>query len=278
MIFLNNLICIIMNKINYIFLFCFTFFIAGCINEDDPTPEVSRSVSTPFIASTTSGFYDILNIPTANATFEVDVEGEGTVEKVEVYQSYNGGEPKLVKTIETLPGQVSITLTEASNVAMVDLDELEAGDNFTYTFLTYLDGIAYRAGTFQSVNVACSSNIPVGTYSSITSGSSTDPCPDPNPVNDLSGQVSITSKGDGVYEISDVSAGLYTSWYGGCYGFSGGVVATITDVCNSLTFSGTEPYGSAITGSGTYDSTTGEITFTWSNGFGDTGTATLTKN
>jgi hypothetical protein len=83
--------------------------------------------------------------------------------------------------------------------------------------------------------------------------------------------ITITPTGGGNYKISDYWAGVYQDWYGACYGYSFESSATLIDVCNNLTFDLTDAFGCLNSGTGTYNPTTGVISITWSNCFGDTG-------
>lgn len=131
------------------------------------------------------------------------------------------------------------------------------------------------------LNVLCEI-IPIGgTYNSVTSGQSTDTCC-PDETKDLASTVTITSNGDGTFTIDDFSAGIYLEWYAG-YGVTPDFplpgTITVTDFSdpesNLIEISGSEPFGTSITGSGTYNPCTGDITYTWTNGYADTGTVSL---
>lgn len=117
--------------------------------------------------------------------------------------------------------------------------------------------------------------IPVGgTYAAATTGLSTDGCC-PDEVS-VTTEVTITDNGDGTYTISDFSGGLYLEWYD-VYTITPDteLPATLTVDGSTVTISGSEPYGTAVSGSGTYEKCSGDITYTWSNGYADTGTVTL---
>lgn len=122
--------------------------------------------------------------------------------------------------------------------------------------------------------------IPIGgTYNSLTTGSSTDGCC-PDPSVDYASTVTITDNGDGTYTINDFTAGLYLEWYD-VYGITSQdqtpATLTITDPnTNAIAISGNEPFGTVISGDGSYDPCTGNLTYTWGNGYGDTGTVLLT--
>lgn len=132
------------------------------------------------------------------------------------------------------------------------------------------------------LNVLCEI-IPIGgDYNSVTTGKSTDTCC-PDETVDLASTVNITANGDGTFTIDDFSAGLYLEWYA-VYGVTPDFplpgTITVTDFSdpenNLIAISGSEPFGTSISGTGTYNPCTGDITYTWTNGYDDTGTASLT--
>ena len=130
----------------------------------------------------------------------------------------------------------------------------------------------------QSYTVSCPSDLG-GTYSSVSSGSSTDsgPTPDENPITGYTSTVTLTDNGGGSYTISDPYGGLYLLWYD-IYGITPdfNVSGTISDVCGTISGNFSEPFGGSTTIDGVVNED-GTITYTWVNDFGDTGTTTLTK-
>ena len=76
----------------------------------------------------------------------------------------------------------------------------------------------------------------------------------------------------GVYLISDMSFGMY----GGVYG-DAAPSGRIQDICNIISGLGdVDQYNDPFTINGSVNSTTGVITLTWSNTYGDNGNVTLT--
>ena len=130
----------------------------------------------------------------------------------------------------------------------------------------------------QTYNVACPSDL-AGTYSVLTSGSSTDPGPSAseNPIANFPYTVTITAKGGGSYTISDAFGGVYILWYD-IYGLTFEVPGQFDDVCGVISGTFPEPFGTDVTYTGNVDPDTGVITINWINGFDDQGTSILTKN
>ncbi len=79
------------------------------------------------------------------------------------------------------------------------------------------------------------------------------------------------------FSVSDITGGIYFEWYD-VYGITSpdDTPGTFLFNCNEVTIVDTqEPFGTNIQGDGLYDVATKTITYTWSNGFGDTAMVTL---
>jgi hypothetical protein len=220
---------------------------------------------------------------TTEVKFPVDFTDKSDpalVQAVDVVLNFDGVNnqtTKIVATLTSLPAEISFTAQELLDQAGLTLDELNAGDSWNYSYvLNNNEGNTWDVLQETKYTFTCPSDI-AGTYSVVSSGTSTDDCCT-DPVENITGTVELTEVRPGVYELSDFSGGLYFEWYD---------VYTITSpedtpgflehVCSEVNIIETaEPYGTAVTGSGTYDDVTGVITYNWVNGYGDTGTVTLT--
>jgi hypothetical protein len=123
----------------------------------------------------------------------------------------------------------------------------------------------------------CPSDL-AGTYVVVSSGQSTDGAPVNNPLVDFSYTVEIT-KVDGTdldYVISDGVAGVYQDWYCAPYGYCFETEGNFQDVCDSLSGSWVEAFGSTVSLTGSVNPD-GTLTISWENGFGDTATGVYTK-
>jgi len=171
----------------------------------------------------------------------------------------------------------------------VTMDSLDLGDAFQISADFYMQDGTFLSGwspalldksaasiysVFVNYPVACASSIPTGTYTTVSSGQSTDPCCTA-PVENFPGEVVITSPSPGQYAVDDIFAGLYIEWYS-VYGLTFKVQQNFTDICNNLTATFDDPFGGGVTMEGTYDPETGEIRFSGSNTFGDTWTTVWT--
>ncbi len=192
---------------------------------------------------------------------------------------------------------VRFTFPEALNALGLTRDNINGGDQFVFQAeITKTDGTKFSAANTQDnlvgqpafnalftirADVVCPSDL-AGTYNAVTVGTSTDVCcPGETTV---TGTVTLAAKSGkiGEYTISDWSGGLYPQWYED-YGITpefvagGGLNQTLIDACNNISINSfSEPFGESASASGAFDPATGIITYTWINGYGDTGTVTLT--
>lgn len=89
----------------------------------------------------------------------------------------------------------------------------------------------------------------------------------------VTGNVTLGEASSGVYNISDASFGAYKALYGGTTIASN---VKLQDLCNKLSFQGTNQYGDSFTISNV--SVTGnKLTFRWDTSYGEYGTTTLTR-
>ena len=122
---------------------------------------------------------------------------------------------------------------------------------------------------FQAYIVSCPSDLG-GTYTYVSTnigepGGFVEPGP-------VTGNVTFTDNGGGVYAISDASFG----GFGALYGDPDASGISLTDICNTISLSGTDVYGETYTFSNI--STNGpELSFNWSNTYGEYGSTILTR-
>ncbi len=168
-----------------------------------------------------------------------------------------------------------------------------ADDSFTLTWAFTTDDGRYFDSWSDSVcsefpgancdvkwNVVCDSDL-AGTYTAVvTNATSTDPCcPD---ATNITTEVTLTETGDGLYEISDYSFGLYFEWYD-VYGVAENdpaLKASVSDVCNTFILDNVADYFDAsikVRAQGTIDPQTNTISLQWENDWGDKATVVLTK-
>lgn len=256
--------------------------------------------------ATTDGFIDLVAInagSSINIGYTID-EARGKVVSMDVvafYKKITGEVYKgvLETNVTTFPSTFSITQDdlfaafEQLNVA----GDFEVGDQLTITTeLTLENGTVIKTLTdsgrpnyggnvgntasftpLQVYNVACPSDL-AGTYSVLTTATSTDsgPTPAENPITNFPYTVTITADGGGSYTISDAFGGVYFLWYD-IYGITGDEEGSFSDVCGVISGTFPEPFGTDVEYDGTVNAN-GTLTIHWINGYGDEGVSTYTPN
>ena len=265
------------NLLSYMMLFFFSIVLIMSCAKDDIINKAESDLFTKkgaiiTISNVVGGFFDLFDKDNTSVSFDLGQAGEN-VTSIDIYKSFNG-EPAVLHGTASI-GTVSVSLIEAIAGTSAKIEDLKAGDNFVFTFRPTTSSGSYISGKPLQVDMACSSALE-GEYSGVSSGQSTDDCC-PGTVN-ASADVTITANGGGTYTISDFSAGLYFAWYG-VYGIlnpDDRLAVGFKDVCLTVSGSFKEPFGENASLSGTVDGTTGVITYSWENGYGDKGTVTLT--
>jgi hypothetical protein len=303
-----------MKKIFYSILpLAFIVVLASCVDEagDIGFDESSRGVNFRVIADQTNiDLFDTdaeINLTTysendniSNVTMLVELN-DGGVASRKVLKVISGSELNKNGVVYTF------NLNDLAAAVGTTPGALEGGDAFTITNVVTLDnglvfpdtlsltdangtktvlnlGNVFGAGAPTSyilqltLTLVCSSAIPEGLYHAISSGTSTDPCPPTNPLNNYAYDVEITKTGPTSYQVSDIFAGVYINWYGICYEYDVETPATFDDVCNTVVINFKDKFDAAVQGTGSYDPGSGVITYTWENEFGDTATTTLTPD
>jgi len=268
----------------------FGILFTACEDETiKPFEQASLEAASIELGTPSPAFFDKGDYENASTTFSINATGQGSVSvsSVDVIAYYSPGPgqanegPFNIGSVSSLPSDFSISFSDlVENTLGLTEDDVAIGAEFTLFFeMQTSAGTIVQGGptSARSVKLAvsCPSDLE-GVYTATTTGTSTDSCcPDETTV---SSEVTITADGGGNYTINDFSAGLYVEWYT-IYGITGpdDSPATFSDVCNMLTiFDTTEPFNTAVTGTGSIDPATGVITYTWVNGYDDTAVVTLT--
>lgn len=262
--------------INLTFVF-FVLMLIGC--EVDPLVFDGENGQTVATFASTSG---TLPVPEEGATFELTVESttKSNVDRtivVEVDDSstadpseYDISSTSLVIPAEEYTGTVLIS---GNFDAIPDLT--------TTTLVLNLNGLDgtqneadYRSEFSLDMFKKCPSELE-GTYIALSTGASTDGGTGFPTVNNFEYEVTIERTGDLTYTISDGVAGVYIEWYSP-YGYTFETEGNFIDVCNTLSGSWQDAFGSTIVINGSVNDD-GTLTIDWVNGFGDEVTATYTK-
>jgi len=232
-------------------------------------------------------------------TFMITTNGEA-VSAADLYMSLNGGDPQLVKTINSFPSNESYTITDAASAVGVGVADLVIGDVFTATIRnvvassgTYSSGASFNIAVIESEIPFKSALEGVFTCRTVVNnlgaGIPWDDCDGAvwegvvewvalhtDPDADGSYQVLTTAPSGEV--LDDISHGAYY----GCYGTDAqGNLPNgdlfLSDVDGRISIPGASQWGEV------YSLTALEVngallTFTWVNDYGEAASVELTRN
>lgn len=266
-----------MKLFNYLTILLLVSTVISCSTDKSDYFDYTNSASVTTKAA--KGFIDLQKLTTEEVSLTYGKNSDLSFEKVALSASYGvNGNVVSVSEATSESGTFNTKVSDILNKLGVKPEDVKVGDVLVFYFDLTSSGKLTRDRDAIILPFSCISDL-AGTYSSVTSGSSTDDCCKANPIVDFSGTVTLTKLSDGKYQLNDFSAGLYFEWYQ-VYGITGvnDTPGKIQDVCGNLTFfDTTEPFSTPITGSGTVSQDGKSISYTWANGYGDTGTVVLTK-
>lgn len=220
--------------------------------------------------SNTSGCF-LVDPSISTVEFDVDSKGE-PVSSVEILATYGDGDEISLGTVTDLPGSASVDMQDIVDAA--GITDPAAGDAISLAFRASTSTGTYRSSNTMNFNVGCVSNL-AGTHTFVSTmlvaANSQTACPsDP-----VSGEVTFTDLGCGVYACSDMGFGQYESTCWNDSAASDGA-ASFDDVCDELTVYGADQYG--LVYDWTIVSVEGpELTIQWTNDYADSGTAVITR-
>jgi hypothetical protein len=268
------------NSVILIFIVFVSFIIPSCVDDYlDANPP--RLKDAPAVASVSVQDMIISDGTTTTITISV-VDAPAGIDSVGYSIADESGDEVgsvAITNLETLKGkqegEIIATYTSEPGIAAV----------VTITFIVYdkqsSEGEVVRKESVpQSVQieVVCPSDL-AGTYSTSTSGSSTDGGANNNPLSGLASEVTLTAtETPGEYTISDASAGAYDAWYLGVYYAEPSALSGILkDACGSITI---KEFESPFDGDGVVSSIgsidNGVITVNVVNVYGDEWTIIMT--
>lgn len=176
-----------------------------------------------------------------------------------------------VQEVTTYPS--TITLSEAKLLELAELqsvDDLFPGDRWIIKYKVHLsDGRVLTHGERTTIAFTCESDLG-GQIDYVTiniTGGDAAACG-----GSVSGTVTFTAQGGGVYAISDASFGQFTC----AWDDTAATGLRLTDICGALTVSGVDQYGAAYSFSIVSNDGT-ELVIDWENEDGDSGRTTLTR-
>lgn len=264
-------------------LVSFLVFFTSCEDQGDTiftldsgSGELAANLIVP-----SSGVYLRGETETIDMSLELATNPSATVSGITVYGQLSllEGDASEVVTLATdvSEGTVSFTTSELFNALPVNgqtLDEssLLPGDQFIFTYeISMQDGRIFDIASKYNVTFSCPSDL-AGNYSFESSGGVGDGSGgQAGSYSGLTGEVTLTDEGSGIYTVDDMSFGLYDQGYGDT-----SPPGRIEDVCGSISDLGdVDQYSDPFTISGTVNED-GTIELTWGNTWGDTGNVVLT--
>ena len=298
-----------MKKIKLIFaLLALVVLIPSCTNDGGDSKMEFENGGVPNLVkiATTDDFIDFLavnNGETFNLGLNVSI-GQGEISSMDIVAFYRKGDNVSAKAIletniTTFPATVNLSKDDiiAAFSELNSASDFVLGDQLTVSAeLTLKNGTIIKIlnddGTanygqdianstiyavVQNYSVSCASDLG-GTYSVLSSGTSTDsaPRPEDNPIRDYPYTTVITDNGGGSYTMSDAFGGVEILWYSS-YGLNFEVEGSFNDLCGDLSgsFNGVLGDTNILTGTVNPD---GTLSIHWENNFGDFGDAIYTRN
>lgn len=190
--------------------------------------------------------------------------------------------PFIIASITSFPATLSFSAQDLANAAGISLPELKGRLDFKAA-VTRDDGVIFtfddstgdlnnpgeRQAMEFSIALVCPSAL-AGTFDYVGSNmvANGTPCGSTS----LTGTVTWTETGPGVYETTDASFGQFAD----CYGDTPAVGLSISDSCDLISVTGSDQYGDSYTY--TIISIDGSsMTMEWTNTFKDGGTVVLTR-
>ncbi len=303
-----------MKSISYLIsIVCLIALVTGC--KDDERIRIPEFLTGANMRIVVDPLHNQINYQTVSTDFfAFDAYSENTdLNLVEFFATYNGV-TRLVATFTQADfsddGKVRVEI-DANDFATLfgvpGFADGTAGGNFVITpRVTLNDGRVYPdfvklsatdsirnigagvvgsagnkgAFTLQVVTaITCTPFDISGNYRVVSaSGQSTDGCC-PGTFTVSGNTVVITMTSVTTFSVSDITGGLYLDWYD-VYGITApeDTPGNFSFNCGGVNIvNSPEPFGTNFSGSGTFDNATGTITYTFSNGYADTGTVTLMR-
>jgi hypothetical protein len=137
------------------FLVAMVFAFTSCETEvEDPAGPRGEGF-VPSITNLNPAVFDVNDPSNTFVQFDLDAD-PNVVNEVKLIVSYNGDMKRVeVKTVNTFPQNVKIFMHEAVTALGMSLDDVGAGDNFTFEALTIQGDKTYRSSASFNAAVVC---------------------------------------------------------------------------------------------------------------------------
>lgn len=291
-----------MKKLKSIFLLMALIAVTASCEDDGGESSLSfREGGVPDIqkAEGSDAFINLLSIQeggTATLSFTVD-KGFGDIASMDVvgfYFTAEGGVERavLAEDVTTFPSTITVTSQQLIDLfpGLNSADDFGLGDQLLvsadvtlengdmYSLISPEGNANYGAdisnstvfSVIQVYNVSCPSDL-AGTYDFTTTNVG-----EPGGFlveGPLTGSVTLTDAGGGIYDISDGSYGGWEGLYGPGNIASG---VTLIDICGQLSFGGADDFGDTYTISDVAVNGS-DLSFHWENTYGEFGDTVLTR-
>lgn len=276
-------------KIKYLFsISCLAFLLASCEHDLKETTIYEGENAFYFANEETTVLENVGEVVSVGVVFTTTNGGTGSVDFTTSSEGLVEGVDYNVLNPGTLTFNADNGFTNAVMIELIDNDVFVGG--VTPILITLVNPVNGDVGFSGPDNLRsttllnvqdddCSTRNIAGSYNTTVNATSTDACcPDPISV---TGSQSIVDNGDNTYTIFDWSAGSYMAFYEqfgvtADYVAAGNLNGVVSVICDEVSGVFGEPFGTETTVTGTINLDTGVITYTWTNGFDDTGTVVMT--
>lgn len=231
----------------------------------------------PIITDIQNGFFDIIDTSSASVGFTLNPSESGGAEangSGEVQVSFNGGDFIKIDDITSFPFIATYTLDETVAAVGTNTASLTLDDSFRFRFYFDLaDGQRMTSGSYVNVPMNCASDFG-GTFDFVSTNlAATSPFASCTSTT-TTGTVTFENLGGGSYLVSDLGFGQYNTCWADSPATSADAI--IVDSCLKLTTGGLDQYDLVYIWVIT-DISGSSMTISWSNDYGDSGVAVLTR-
>jgi hypothetical protein len=187
-----------------------------------------------------------------------------------------------IANVHYVVNSTSVTIPAGQNIVELPIDiivdNIDAGETFDIVIRLVSANVNIEPNLDQAthrIQITCNSDIG-GSYNALASGDFGDGSGgSAGTYSNYASVITFTPTATaGVYAINDITFGLYDQGYG-----DASPAGRLRDVCDNVSGAGlgnSDQYGDPFTINSTRNASTGVITLTWSNTWGDTGSVVLT--
>ncbi len=268
-----------MKRFEYLLFALCSLVYASCEDDQDPEYEVIGVIPTVIITSNTPGSLDL------GATYDIDItfySPNVNITALELVETIGTGTETIIETVPFSDFDRFGSKVRTFNYAPPAT--AQAGDEVTVAIRAQAANGLSALDDFTAVISDCPSASLEGTYLATTMA--TTPFDGPYDNTGSPYEVTITDNGDGTFDITDITGGLYGEFYAGIYTNLGvaalpatfdrdGCGVSVEDVPEDPGFQGA--FGDNLLDATGIVDAMGNITINFTNDAGDAGTSVLEK-